>query len=108
MQFLERDISPNVIRATMFYIRKRFSKLKEGGERISSSREIKELLHLVKWFKFSRMSLIAKLSSNPKLFNHFSEETNKNDFSDKLTNYQLGQKFSYDKEFVYLYHGYKR
>lgn len=48
MQFLERDVSPNVIRATMFYIRKRFSTLKEGGERVSSGREIKELLHLVK------------------------------------------------------------
>lgn len=48
MQFLERDVSPNVVRATMFYIRKRFSNLKGQAERISSSREIKELLHLVK------------------------------------------------------------
>lgn len=108
MQFLERNVSPNAVRATMFYIRSRYSKLKKGGGRAMSIREIKELLHLVKWFKFSRMSLAAKLSSNPKVFNHFMANTVKDDFTEEITKNQLSQKKNYDEEYVRLSHKYKR
>lgn len=48
MQFLERNISTNVIRATMFYFRKRFNSLDASGRRVVSFKEVKELLHLIK------------------------------------------------------------
>ncbi len=108
MQFLERNISTNVIRATMFYFRKKVNDLDSDDRRVVSQQEVKELLHLVKWFKFSRMTLISKLSGNPHRFQQYMEKVSDGDSAEGFTVAQHKFKQSYDKDYVQAFNEFKR